>query len=60
MVKLIRKFFRDESGAIVVEYALILTVLGASMAVAAVALGSAISIATEEAATEIANCSDGC
>jgi len=46
-------FLRDESGASAAEYALILAIVGAGIAVAAGALGSAISTAVNKAATTI-------
>lgn len=54
-------FFQDESGASAAEYALILAIVGAGIAVAAIFLGSAISTAVNDAGTCIdspssANC----
>jgi pilus assembly protein Flp/PilA len=54
MTKFIRNFTRDESGASAAEYALILAIVGAGIAVAAAALGGAISGAMNRATTEIA------
>jgi len=45
MINLIKSFVRDESGASAAEYALILAIVGAGIAVAAGLLGSAISTA---------------
>lgn len=36
------KFWKDESGASAAEYALILAIVGAAIAIAAVALGGAV------------------
>lgn len=43
-------FLRNESGAAAAEYALILAIVGAGIAVAAVALGGAVSAAINGAA----------
>ena len=43
--RLLRSFIRDESGSAAAEYALILALIGAGIAVAASNLGSAISSA---------------
>ena len=50
-------FLKDESGASAAEYALILTIVGAGIAVAAGALGTAISTAVNNAATKISSTS---
>jgi pilus assembly protein Flp/PilA len=42
-------FLRDESGASAAEYALILAIVGAGIAVAALALGESISTAMDKA-----------
>ena len=47
------KFFRDESGAAAAEYALILAIVGAGIAIAAKNLGTAISTAINSAQTQI-------
>jgi pilus assembly protein Flp/PilA len=57
MTNFIRNFVRDESGASAAEYALILAIVGAGIAVAAAALGTAISGAMGRATTEITNAS---
>lgn len=49
MKQLIRAFISDESGAAAAEYALILAILGAGIAVAMGNLGSAISSAMNTA-----------
>ncbi|TCJ39488.1 Flp family type IVb pilin [Parafrankia sp. BMG5.11] len=54
MTKFLNSFIRDESGAAAAEYALILAVVGAGIAVAAIALGTAITGAITNATTEIA------
>ena len=55
MTKFITKFFRDENGAAAAEYALILAIVGAGIAGAAIALGTAITDAMDEAS----DCIDG-
>lgn len=52
-MKFFKKFRRDESGASAAEYALILAVIGAGIAVAAFNLGDAIETAIGDAETEI-------
>jgi len=49
----IQSFLRDESGAAAAEYALILAIVGAGIAAAALALGTAISSAIQGAAGAI-------
>lgn len=51
MQNLIKSFLRDESGAAAAEYALILAIVGAGIAVAAGLLGTAISTAINTATT---------
>ena len=51
MVKFVKSFVMDESGASAAEYALILAIIGSVIAVAAINLGSAISTAMNEAGT---------
>jgi pilus assembly protein Flp/PilA len=53
MRNLIQSFIRDESGAAAAEYALILAIVGAGIAVAAGLLGTAISTAINTATTTI-------
>jgi pilus assembly protein Flp/PilA len=55
MTNLIKNFLTDEAGASAAEYALILAIVGTGIAVAAVALGGAISGAMNRATTTIAN-----
>jgi pilus assembly protein Flp/PilA len=47
------KMLKDESGASAAEYALILAIVGAGIAVAALTLGNAISEAMTDSATAI-------
>ena len=49
MRNLLKSFLRDESGAAAAEYALILAIVGAGIAVAAKELGTAISSAINTA-----------
>ena len=53
MTKFLKSFLRDESGAAAAEYALILAIVGSGIALAALALGTAISGAITNAATYI-------
>ena len=53
MLNLIKSFVRDQSGASAAEYALILAIVGAGIAVAAGLLGTAISTAINSATTTI-------
>ena len=56
----VKTFLRDESGASAAEYALILAVVGAGIAVAAFTLGGAISNSINAATDTVNNCaSDG-
>lgn len=50
MVKLIKNFLNDDSGASAAEYALILAIVGTAIAAAAIGLGGAISNAMNTAA----------
>lgn len=54
-MKTVRNFLRDDSGASAAEYALILAIIGAAIAIAAIALGGAIGTAMNEAKTCIAS-----
>lgn len=60
MTKLFLAFLRDEIGAAAAEYALILAIVGAGIAAAAFALGTAISTSIQGTATQITNCADAC
>ena len=53
MTKFVTLFLRDESGASAAEYALILAIVGSGIAVAAIALGGAISTSIGNQATKI-------
>ena len=53
MRNFIESFLRDESGAAAAEYALILAIVGAGIAVAAGNLGTAISTAINTAQSQI-------
>ena len=53
MRNFLSSFLRDESGAAAAEYALILAIVGAGIAVAAGALGTAVSTAINSATTAI-------
>ena len=53
MTNLIKSFLLDELGASAAEYALILAIIGAGIAVAAGALGTAVSTAINSATTAI-------
>ena len=53
MRNFIKSFICDESGAAAAEYALILAIVGAGIAVAAGQLGTAISTAINSAQTQI-------
>lgn len=54
MVKFVKSFLRDESGASAAEYALILAVIGSAIAVAALALGGEIRDAIVGAEADVA------
>ncbi|MBU2587832.1 MAG: Flp family type IVb pilin [Alphaproteobacteria bacterium] len=53
MTNLIKNFLNDEAGASAAEYALLLAIIGIGIAVAAGALGTAITGALNNAATTI-------
>ena len=55
----VKTFLRDENGASAAEYALILAVVGAGIAIAAFNLGNAITTSIGEATTEVQTCSAG-
>ena len=50
MKSFIKTFLNDESGASAAEYALILAIVGGAIVIGAVALGSSIGTAMDEAA----------
>lgn len=51
---------RDQNGASAAEYALILGIIGAAIAIAALALGVSISNSITRADNTISNCGGGC
>lgn len=53
-------FFQDETGASAAEYALILAIVGAGIAVASIALGTSISTAMNTASDCIGNSTATC
>lgn len=53
MTKFFQSFLRDETGAAAAEYALILAIVGAGIAVSAGLLGDAIAGAMDKATTKI-------
>jgi len=55
-----RKLLTSKCGATAAEYALILAIIGAAIALSALVLGGAISGAMNKAATEIETCGGGC
>jgi len=57
MVKFVKSFVMDESGASAAEYALILAIIGTAIAVAAIGLGNEIAGAMNEAALNVKNAS---
>lgn len=59
-VKLLHRFCNDESGAAAAEYVLILAIIGAALAVAAVALGGAISNAMNATTNCISGSDSNC
>ena len=59
-VRLLNRFCNDESGAAAAEYVLILAIIGAGIAVAALALGGAISTGMNSASTCITSNGSNC
>ncbi len=55
----VKTFLRDENGASAAEYALILAVVGAGIAIAAFNLGNAITTSIDAATSEVSTCSAG-
>lgn len=55
MTKFVREFVRNESGAAAAEYALILAIVGAAIALAAISLGGVIANAMNSAGTCISS-----
>jgi pilus assembly protein Flp/PilA len=60
MVKFVKSFVMDESGASAAEYALILAVVGSAIAIAAIALGGAIGTSLQETKTCISSNGSNC
>ena len=60
MLKFVKTFVTDESGASAAEYALILAIVGTGIAAAAFALGGTISAAMSRAGTCISNATGSC
>lgn len=56
-MKILNQLLRDESGASAAEYALILAIIGSAIALAAIALGSAIATSVNNAADCISDTS---
>jgi pilus assembly protein Flp/PilA len=54
-MKILNQLLRDESGASAAEYALILAIIGSAIALAAIALGSAIATSVNNAANCISD-----
>lgn len=50
-MKTLMRLWKDESGASAAEYALILAIIGAAIALAAIALGDAVANAMNDAAS---------
>jgi pilus assembly protein Flp/PilA len=55
MIKFVKSFVADESGASAAEYALILAIVGSGIALAALTLGDNISTAITDAGDCVAN-----
>lgn len=53
MVKFVKSFVMDESGASAAEYALILAIVGSAIAIAAITLGTVISNSMNAASNTI-------
>lgn len=60
IVKRLSGIGRDQTGASAAEYALILAIVGAAIAVAALGLGNSISNSMNTSSDEIANCGGAC
>ena len=59
-MNILRKMIRDDSGAAAAEYALILAIVGAAIALAAVALGGAVANSMNRASNCIKTPTTGC
>jgi len=55
-----RRLLADLSGATAAEYALILAIVGSTIAVAALALGNTIAGSMNTSSSTIASCGGGC
>ncbi|HKX92470.1 MAG TPA: Flp family type IVb pilin [Sphingomicrobium sp.] len=55
-----RRLFQDTNAASAAEYALILAIVGAAIALAAISLGTSISNSFSRSTTEIETCGGGC
>jgi pilus assembly protein Flp/PilA len=53
MTRFLKNYWNDQSGAAAAEYALILAIVGSTLAVAAVFLGNSIGNALEKAGNQI-------
>jgi pilus assembly protein Flp/PilA len=60
MVKFVKSFVMDESGASAAEYALILAIIGTAIAAGAIALGGEIGKALQDAKTCISSNGSTC
>jgi pilus assembly protein Flp/PilA len=60
MVKFVKSFVMDESGASAAEYALILAIVGSAIAAAAIGLSGAIGTALSDAKTCISSNGSTC
>ena len=59
-MRFLKLLAKDVSGASAAEYALMLAIIGAAIAIAAVALGASISGSMDRAAAAIRDCGGGC
>ena len=59
-MRFLKLLVKDVSGASAAEYALMLAIIGAAIAIAAVALGVSISGSMDRAAASIRDCGGGC
>ena len=57
---LLLKLLRDQTGASAAEYALILAIIGAALALAALGLGNSIANSVNTSGGRITNCGGGC
>ena len=59
-MQFLKRLMRNESGASAAEYAMILAIVGAAIAVAALGLGNSISDSMNVSSGGIANCGGAC